>query len=250
MKLTVLGSGTILSKERSTAAFLLENGSSKMLIDFGLGNLRQLQKVVDPLEIFSLFLTHLHPDHSLDLVSLLAFKKHSKIFKQGIEKRQFHLFGPSGVKEFYASIVKAFPFIERLDFDVSIKELSLSKIDFFGFNVKSRPVRHSVPALAYRIEHCGKSVVFSGDTRYCEEIKSISENADLLVLECSLPDKMQGFEHLTPKECSLIVAQAKPKKVLLTHFYPMVNPLKAKREVEKAFSGEVIVAEDLMELKI
>jgi len=250
MKLTVLGSGTILSKERNTAAYLLEDGSSKILVDFGLGNLRQLQKLADPLEIFSLFLTHVHPDHSLDLVSLLAYKKHSKIFKRGTEKRQFNLFGPKGTKEFYSNVVKAFPFIEGLDFMVKVQELELEKFDHFGFGVKSRPVRHAVPVLAYRFEAGGKSIVFSGDTCYCEEIVSAAENADLLVLECSLPNEMQGFEHLTPKECALIAERAKPKKLLLTHFYPMVEPAAAKREVKKRFPNEIIIAQDLMEMEI
>ncbi len=250
MKLTVLGSGSILSKERNCAAFLLESADAKMLIDFGPGNLRRLQQVGNPLEIFTLLLTHAHPDHSLDLVSLLAYKKHSKIFRQGTEKRQFNLFGPRGIKEFYSHLVKAFPFIERLDFAVKIREMEVSKFELFGFSVKSRPVRHAVPALAYRIECEGKSVVFSGDTCYCEEIVSVSKDADLLVLECSLPNEMQGFEHLTPKECALVAKRAKPKKLLLTHFYPMVESTDIAAEIRKEFKGEVVLARDMLEVEI
>jgi len=250
MKLTILGSGTILSKERNTAACLLEEGASKVLIDFGLGNLRQLQKVCDLDKVASLFLSHVHPDHSLDLISLLAYKKHLKIFKKAPERAQFNLFGPKGTKEFFNNCVKAFPFIERLDFPVKITELEVGKLNHFAFNVKSRPVKHTVECLAYSFESAGKKVVFSGDTEYCEGIVSIAEGADLLVLECSMPDSMQGFAHLSPSECGLIAKRAKPKKLLLTHFYPMVEETNILESVRKEFDGEVILAKDLMELSV
>jgi len=250
MKLTVLGSGTILSGKRASAGYLLEEGDSKLLFDFGIGCLRHLQQVCNPLDVFTLFLSHTHPDHCLDLVSLLAFKKHLKIFRQGIEKRQFNLFGPKGVGEFYKKATAAFPFIERLDFAVKVTELGYSKLKLFGFTVKSVPVKHGANALAYRVEAGEKSVVFSGDTANCEEIVSIAENADLLVLECSLPNEMQGFEHLTPGECATIAKRAKPKKLLLTHFYPMVEETNILGEIRKAFKGETILATDLMKVEV
>ncbi len=250
MKLTVLGSGTILSKERNTAAYLLEEGASRVLVDFGLGNLRQLQKVCDPDSVASLFLSHVHPGHSLDLISLLAFKKHLKIFKKNPKRAQFNLFGPKGTKNFFENCVKAFPFIEKLDFPVKISELDVAKLSHFAFNVKSRPVRHTVDCLAYKFESNNKSIVFSGDTEYCEEIVSIAEGADLLVLECSMPDEMRGFAHLSPKECGWIAKRAKPKKLLLTHFYPMVEETNILESVKKEFDGEVVLAKDLMELNV
>ena len=250
MKLTVLGSGTFLSKERNPAGYLLEHGEAKLLFDFGFGNLRHLQRACNPLDVFTLFLTHAHPDHSLDLISLLAYKKHAKIFHVKEEKRQFNLFGPKGTRAFYQNCIRAFPFIERLEFAVEVKELDVSQMKLFGFTIKSRPVRHSAEALAYRAESGGKSVVFSGDTSYCEEIVSIAEGADLLVLECSLPNEMPGYDHLTPKDCAMVAKRAKPKKLLLTHFYPMVEETDIKKEVGKEFKGEIILAEDLMELEV
>jgi len=250
MKLTVLGSGTFLSKERNPAGYLLEHGEAKLLFDFGFGNLRRLQRACSPLDVFSLFLSHVHPDHSLGLISLLAYKKHAKIFHVREEKRQFNLYGPMGTKAFYENCKKAFPFIENLSFAVKAEELENSQVKHFGLTVKSKPVRHSTGALAYRVESGGKSIVFSGDTSYCEEIVSIAENADLLVLECSLPNEMPGFDHLTPKDCAVIAKRAKPKKLLLTHFYPMVEETDIKKEVAKEFKGEIILAEDLMELEV
>jgi len=250
MKLTVLGSGTILSRNRKASAYLLEYSDLRVLVDFGLGALNQLQKVLEPESISSLFLTHLHPDHSLDLVSLLAHRKHLKVFHQEIQSTQFNLFGPLGTKQFFSDLVKAFPFIERLDFGVKIEELEMGKFRHFGFEVKSRPVRHVGNALSYRFEADGKSIVFSGDTEYCEEIVSAAQGADLLVLECSMPNEMKGFAHLTPMECGLIAKRAQPKKLLLTHFYPMVEETDILGEVKKEFKGEVVLAEDLMEVRI
>ncbi|MFH1234615.1 MAG: MBL fold metallo-hydrolase [Candidatus Diapherotrites archaeon] len=250
MKLTVLGSGTILSKERNSAAYLLEHADAKVLVDFGNSALSQLKKVQDPNKIFSLFLTHAHSDHALDLISLLAYKKHLKFFKQGPDKSQFNLFGPKGTKEFFKNCQKAFPMIASLDFGVKATELDVSRFEHFVFTVKSRPVRHVVDTLAYRFEADGKSVVFSGDTSYCDAISSIAEGADLLVLECSMPNELKGSSHLTPEECGLIAAKANPKKLLLSHFYPMVEGTDILKEVRKNFKGEVVLAKDLMEVKV
>ena len=58
-------------------------------------------------------------------------------------------------------------------------------------------------------------------------------------------------EHLTPAEVGKMAARAHVKKVVLTHLLPTVNEhddyQRYVPEVKKVFSGQVVVAKDLME---
>jgi ribonuclease BN (tRNA processing enzyme) len=98
--------------------------------------------------------------------------------------------------------------------------------------------------------------------------------ADLLLSECSSPDDVKQVlikngswqnmtveqqsafmrhlneEHLTPDHIGELATRAKVKKVVLTHLSLTVNPnenyQRLATEVKKFFSGEVVVAKDLM----
>ena len=56
---------------------------------------------------------------------------------------------------------------------------------FFFFGIFAEEAKHSVPALAYRIETEEKVVVYSGDTEASSHVAALAANADLLIHECS-----------------------------------------------------------------
>ena len=76
MNLTILGSGVpTSSSKKASAGYLLEAGKNKILIDLGCGSFKNLQKIINPLEIQALFVTHfLHQDHINDLPPFLSYK--------------------------------------------------------------------------------------------------------------------------------------------------------------------------------
>ena len=51
--------------------------------------------------------------------------------------------------------------------------------------ISSIKSKHTNSSVSYKIECINKSIVYSGDTDYSNEIIKISKNADLLILECS-----------------------------------------------------------------
>ncbi|MFH0867715.1 MAG: MBL fold metallo-hydrolase, partial [Candidatus Woesearchaeota archaeon] len=83
---------------------------------------------------------------------------------------------------------------------------------------------------------------------YCNEIIETSKNADLLILECSFPDKEE--DHLTPSLCGKIATKAKVKKLVLTHFYPECDKVDVKKQCSKEYNGKIIVAKDFMGIKV
>ena len=75
---TVLGSGTCVpSLERSSCSVLVETGGRKWLIDSGAGTLRRMLEAGTTIfELSHLLYSHLHPDHTADLVPLLFATKY------------------------------------------------------------------------------------------------------------------------------------------------------------------------------
>ena len=61
--------------------------------------------------------------------------------------------------------------------------------------------------------------------------------------------KVKG--RLCSRECGLIAEKAGVKKLILSHIYPTDSPdINRVTESGKTFDGEIILAEDLMELEI
>ena len=63
--------------------------------------------------------------------------------------------------------------------------------------------------------------------------------------------RRQVEEHITPDEIGKMATRADVKTVVLTHFLPATNPKdeyeRLGEQVNKHFSGKVLVAKDLME---
>ena len=123
---------------------------------------------------------------------------------------------------------------------------------------------------SYRFDAADRSVVFTGDTGPSEAVAELAKGADLLVSEITNPVneyKAQQIEngrwqqwtpeeqaallrhhveeHLLPDELGKLAARAGVKAVVLTHLNDDYVPL--AEEVKKHFSGQVLVAKDLME---
>ncbi|MFA6099003.1 MAG: MBL fold metallo-hydrolase [Patescibacteria group bacterium] len=254
MKLTILGSGTTVpSIKRSAPAYLLEVAGKQILLDSGEGTKRRLMEAgKDPRYIDYFYYTHTHIDHVAELPALLwGFNWHDQPRTKVLE-----IFGPKGFKRFFKKMLAAFwpQFEEKAKYKVSITELRNKQLEIGEFTLKTRSldkpgntlVKNSI---GYRIEHGGKSFVYTGDVGYNKDVIKLAKKADLLLIESAKPtQEMDG--HLTPQEAGKLASEAKVKKVVLTHFYPVVERIDIMAEARKTFNGEIVLAEDLMEIEI
>ena len=101
MRLTVIGSGTIsLSATRGCAAYLLEAGEQRLLLDCGPGAAHTLARLgVDWWGVTHIVLSHFHLDHISDLPVLIFAWRHGRL-----EPRTAPLtvIGPAGTRELIA----------------------------------------------------------------------------------------------------------------------------------------------------
>ena len=122
-----------------------------------------------------------------------------------------------------------------------------------NWQVSCTPVKHFLNSVAYRIDSNGKSVAYSGDMTLDRNFSLLAKNSDVILVECSYPDgKSRSGLHLIPSEIAELAADADAKKVILTHTYPVCEGRYEEliNKIKEKFSGEVLVAEDFMEIEI
>ncbi len=245
----------------------------------------------------AVFFTHLHSDHINDLPT---FANHS--WRYG-RSRPLDVFGPAGT----TAVVEGFN--QAMAPDVAIRSRNEVKdasgaasvghdivvpgdgkrelvyesstgVKVYAFLVHHEPAE---PAFGYRVEHRGRVVVISGDTRKTEQIAQFGKDADLLVHEAynkDLVNRVLGMEHEVPEapgsrrafeiarltqayhtspiEAAELAAKARARILVLTHVIPpMGQGLKRwvlesffLKGVSDAYRGDVLLAEDGMHLAL
>lgn len=249
MTVTILGSGTCVpSLKRSACSVLVETDGKKLLFDTGPGTMRRLLEAETEIwDISHIFISHFHPDHTGELATFLFSNKYPAGRRR---KQKLTLVGGKGFFRFFDGLKGVYGDWIQLGPDLmEIAELDNTERDtrkFGGFTVESVPVEHNDESIAYRINSSGKSAVYSGDTDYSENLIKLSEDADLLVCECALPNALKVPGHLTPSLAGKMASKANVKKLVLTHLYPECDEADIEKECRATFGGIVAIAEDLM----
>jgi len=249
MELIILGSGTAIpSPRRGSPGLLVQAADRLLLFDGGTGTLRTLARAgISFVELDRVFYTHLHPDHTGDLVPLLFALRNAEYPRQ----KPLSLAGPRGFKAFFERLQVAYGhWIDPAGYELRLEELHDEAVQGEGFRVIPTPVKHIQYSLGYRVEAEGRSLVFSGDTAFCESLIELARGADLLVLECSFPDGYVTNLHLTPSEAGRIAAEAGCRRLLLTHFYPICDAHDIFTQCRKTYDGEILLAEDLLKVEV
>jgi ribonuclease BN (tRNA processing enzyme) len=251
MELTVIGSGTgVPSLRRGSPALAVKAAGRLLLLDLGSGALRSLLRYgLNFSGIDVLALTHLHPDHVGDLIPFFFATRYAL----GYTRREpFTLLAARGFGRFHGYIKEAFgQWVEPPPGLMDLRELAPDahqEVRWEGLTVRSAPTNHTEGSLAYRVEAEGRSLVYSGDTDDSPALVELARDADLLVLEASNPFKVEG--HLTPAEAGRLARQAGAERLLLTHFYPPCDEVDVTALAAAAFQGEVLRAEDGLQLAV
>ncbi|MFH2066387.1 MAG: MBL fold metallo-hydrolase [Pseudomonadota bacterium] len=251
---TILGSGTCVpSLTRSSCSILMEIGHQKLLFDSGPGTMRRLLEAgITIYDITHLFYTHLHPDHTGELVPFLFATKYSHA---GQRKIPLMLIAGNGFLHFFQKLKSVYgqwihfenEFLNILEMDNTNSDL----IRFPDFSVHSIPMSHNPESIAFKITTADhQTVVFSGDTDYTSNLIDIAANVDLLICESATPDDIKIPGHLTPSLAGKIASESRAKKLILTHFYPECEQVDIAKECRKTYSGDLLLAEDLMKIEI
>tara|TARA_B100000315_G_scaffold168683_1_gene157251 strand:+ start:7300 stop:8061 length:762 start_codon:yes stop_codon:yes gene_type:complete len=250
MELIILGSGTCVpSLKRGSSGQVVKADGKIILIDSGSGTLERLLKAgITYRDVDVICYTHVHPDHISDLVPFLFTCRYGDLPRQ----KDLLIIGGEGFIEFFNQLKQVFgKWLDADNYKLDLKEVVNETISIESLKVLTQQPAHSKESVSYRLESSeDQSIVLSGDTDYCENIISLGHNADILVLECSFPDDRKIDGHLSPSAAGKIATKSKCKKLILTHFYPLCEKYDLIAECRKTYSGDVVLAEDLMKVEV
>ncbi len=222
LRLTVLGCSTAAPHQATaTAGYLLQWADTNLLLDVGLGVVRNLQRVLDPHALTAVVVGHMHADHYLDLVGL----RYLFPWGEAVDERlSVHL--PPGGRARLDALADAVS--ERVGFfDGSFaaveydpaRELAVGEL-----RVRFFEGRHYIPAWGVIVEAPdGSRFAYTGDTGPSASVEAAVRDADLLLVESAIVsprhDDMQRG-HLTAPEAVALARSARARAALLVHYDP------------------------------
>lgn len=243
MNLLVLGSsGTYPSPGGACNSYLLQSNSGSLLIDLGPGSLSRLFKWRDPADVDAVFISHLHPDHFLDIYPYRYYLQ----FSANESKLPVNIFAPSGAKDrilplFSDQNISGF---EKVFSWHDLQDGVVLKVN--NWRIIPREVPHLPPTYSLVVEDSyGKRLFYTADTAYDDKLAEWAEGADIFLCEASLRSVDAGkAAHLTGAQAGQIAEKAKVGRLILTHLWPHNDVREILNEARLEFSGAIDLAED------
>lgn len=286
------GPGVNANRTQASNAVIVDG--RPYLVDCGYGALKAaVQAGLTLGNISNVFITHLHDDHTADIAALIALK-----WTASQTPGEATIYGPYGTAAMVDAAIafsRANVEIRKVDEGRTVdpktifrgRDLNAPKITevFKDDRITVQAVENDhFPARArakmeyrsfcYRVNTATRSIVFSGDTAYSENLIALAQGADVFVCEV-LGNAAQTQNaapargaapannntesiarhvretHSTPEEVGKMAAAAKVKTLVLSHQVgggrgANADPYTA--EIKKNFSGELIIGADQMRL--
>ncbi|MGG5171631.1 MBL fold metallo-hydrolase [Pseudarthrobacter sp. J1738] len=256
MKLTIVGcTGSFPGPGSPASCYLLtaEDGERrwKIVMDLGSGALGAIQRYTDLEDIDAIFLTHLHPDHCMDLCGLHVAVRWKP---GGWDRGRIPVWGPAATADRMATAY-------GLDLDPGMHEefdfsnwAERESVTVGPFTVTPYAVNHPVEeAYALRVEctelgtdgPVTKVLCYSGDTDSCQGLEDAAVNSDMFLCEAAFEEGRDDSikdVHLTGKRAGEAARRAGAKRLLLTHIPVWTSTTTVAAEAREALGAEVAVA--------
>jgi len=245
MELIVLGAAPAYTDRAGSAAssYLLRTGSATLLLDLGQGAYANLAAAIEPSTLHGILVSHLHPDHFVDLVPLRHYLKW-----EFVPPRRVRVVGPAGLAGRLDGLNGEPGFAaEALD----IEALAEGGRRIGPFEVEVRRVTHKEESYAFRVvlaagEAAGAGgaatgLVYSGDCGHAEDLLPLIRPGDTLLSEASFGagPVAEGAGHITTADAARVASTGGASRLLLTHVLSGRSRAEALALAGAAFAGPV-----------
>jgi ribonuclease Z len=297
MKIVFLGTGAAIpDPDRNQSAIHITVRDRSYLFDCGHNATRQMVRAhLDPTIVNFIFLSHLHYDHISDFAYFMI-----STWMCGRERAPV-VVGPEGTQNFVDSLLEHGAYAKdieaRAQYPNRRKNIEVLRADvrqcdpgvvFEDDYVKVSACyvehipREISPCFGFRMDTVdGQSIAFSGDTAPCDRFIQLARGVDLLIHECTFPEKAIEFRkkagigtwaHTSPIELGKLAEETGAKSLVATHIghYDTTNPVvkrfmavhmpaeiigpelldEAVTDIRTNYGGELRLAHDLMRVDL
>jgi ribonuclease BN (tRNA processing enzyme) len=248
VKLTVLGSSASYpGPGRACAGHLVTTAGARVVLDLGNGALSNLGLATDACHIDAIFISHLHPDHYLDLLGFMAMLRYAP---DG-PFPPVPLHGPEGLTARMRAVVSGHG---RRDVGGAFEFAPVEDgraIEVGPLTVTPRAVDHDGDTFAFVVDGDGRRLVYTSDTRLSDPVRRAARGAHTLLAEATIPAAYAGrVPHMTGSEAGSLAAEVAAERLVLTHLWPTVPRDVILDDARAAFSGEVVLADELLVVEV
>jgi ribonuclease BN (tRNA processing enzyme) len=239
MELAVLGAGPAYTDRPGAtgACYLVRHGATVLLLDLGQGSFPRIFGHCPPETLDAVVVSHLHPDHFIDLVPLRHYLRYE--FRP---PRRVRVLGPSGLAARIDSLHARKGFT-RATLDVSTLGGGPHRVG--GLSVEGRLVMHTDESYAIRVAPLegGPGLVYSGDCGRAGDIAPLIHPGDTLLSEASFgPGPVPADAiHLDGPAVGGLAASTGTARVLLTHLQMGFDPEATVASCRREYEGPVEV---------
>lgn len=250
MRLTVLGgSAACPNPGQGSSSYLLEINDQRWLLDCGPDTLQELRKHAELDQIDQILISHVHADHTLDLIPM----RYGLKYAPGIARNCVPLWMPPRGGEFLQRVSNAFAAGGESADDFFSSHFEINEYDpeqpltIDGVTVRFYPTNHPVACWAMRIESSEGTLAYLADTGPQENLVEIARDADILICEGTFPD-LEGLEgvsdrpHISADEAGAIARDSGAKQFILTHLWWTVGFDRYLASARREYDGEIIMA--------
>jgi ribonuclease BN (tRNA processing enzyme) len=241
VRLTVIGAGPAYSDAAGAvgACYLVRSGERAMALDLGHGAFAGLAARIPPESLETIAISHLHPDHFVDLVPLRHYLRYQ-------------------VQPAHRARVDAHPDLAgRLDALHAEPGFTAGALEVVAlepgsrrvgpFTLEAARVTHTADSYGFRVSDgpAAPGLVYSGDVGRADDLRPIVRAGDTLLVEVSFgPGPVPpGAAHLDGPAVGALARETRAGRVLLTHLLMGRDPDATIRSVRDRFDGPVELVE-------
>ena len=247
LHLTVIGPGPAYTRRRgrTSSCYLVEGGETAILLDLGQGSFAALGARREPRTLDAIFISHLHPDHHIDLVAMRHYLKYGCPDASTVP-----LHAPGDIRERYDVLNGEIGFLDALPG----VPLIAGRRRVGDLVVRSERVTHTDSSYGFRVTigDDGPGLVYSGDCGRGADLLALLRPGDTLLSEAAwgIGDSIEVAEHLTAVEAATVARDAGAARLILTHVLDEGRPAAALRAAQRVFDGPATLAAPGLEVVV
>jgi ribonuclease BN (tRNA processing enzyme) len=236
LDLDIVGAGPAFSDRLGAAgaAYLVRFDGTAILLDLGQGAFPRLASLLDPASLDAVLISHLHPDHFVDLVSL----RHYLRWGPGHPHRA-RVIGPAGLDQRLDALHAEVGFTAAA-LDVEPVVVGATRIGSMA--VAAAQVTHTTESYGFRVSGSnGSGIVYSGDCGRAEDLEPLIQPGDALLCEVSFgPGPVPAdAAHLDGPSIGELATRTGVGQVLLTHLLMGFDVSATVASVRAGYAGPV-----------